>query len=100
MNCLRAFNKRTFVTIEPILDFNPAGLRTWLEVISPEFVVIGYDNHRHKLPEPALEKTLELIESLEDAGLEVLKKTLRLAWWEPLPSERISVPIFLKKRGE
>jgi len=82
MNCLRAYNKRTFVTIEPILDFNPAGLRTWLEVISPVFVVIGYDNHRHKLPEPALEKTLELIESLESAGLEVLKKTLRPAWWE------------------
>jgi len=82
MNSLRAYERRTFVVIEPVLDFRPRGLKSWLEVISPEFVVIGYDNHRHRLPEPALEKTREFIEALEDAGLEVLKKTLRPAWWE------------------
>jgi len=84
MNSLRAYNKKTFVAIEPILDFNPTRLRSWLEDISPEFVAIGYDNHRHKLPEPAIKKTQEFIESLEDAGLKVLKKTLRPAWWEEL----------------
>jgi len=82
MNSLRAYERRTFVAVEPVLDFHPKRFSSWLEVISPEFVVIGYDNHRHKLPEPTLEKTLELIESLESAGLEVLKKTLRPAWWE------------------
>jgi len=82
MNSLRAFDRRTFIVVEPILDFHPGSLLSWLEVISPEFVVIGYDNHRHKLPEPPLKKTQELIESLGRAGLEVLKKTLRPAWWE------------------
>jgi len=82
MNSLRAYERRTFVSIEPVLDFHPRRLKSWLEVISPEFVVIGYDNHRHRLPESSLKKTLEFFESLEDAGLEVLKKTLRPAWWE------------------
>jgi len=82
MNILRAFDRRTFIVVEPILDFHLGGLLSWLEVISPEFVVIGYDNHRHKLPESSLKKALGFIESLVDAGLEVIKKTLHPAWWE------------------
>jgi len=43
---------------------------------------LGKESYRHRLPEPALEQTQKFIEALEDAGFEVLKKTLRLAWWE------------------
>ncbi|KKM63027.1 hypothetical protein LCGC14_1515810, partial [marine sediment metagenome] len=35
-----------------------------------------YDNN---LPEPTLEMTMELIEQLEEAGIEVHRKTLREA---------------------
>lgn len=68
------------VTIEPILDFSET-LKKWIFQIDPETVYIGYDNHRCGLPEPRLEKTLELIDALEKFT-EVREKTIRKAWWE------------------
>jgi uncharacterized Fe-S cluster-containing radical SAM superfamily protein len=75
------------VTIEPVLDFDISEMVYWMKRIAPEFVYVGYANDRHegkklKLPEPSLEKTMELIQILRDAGIEVREKTLRLAWWE------------------
>lgn len=75
------------VTIEPILDFDIEILSQWIQKIAPEFVYIGYANDKHegkklKLPEPSLEKTMQLIAELRNAGIEVREKTLRPAWWE------------------
>ncbi|RLI84558.1 hypothetical protein DRP07_00625 [Archaeoglobales archaeon] len=75
------YNARTFVTIEPILEFNLNVMVDWIKDIQPEFIYIGYDNHNCKLPEPPLEKTLKLIEELEKFT-EVRLKTIRKAWWE------------------
>jgi len=73
-------HKRKFVTIEPILDFGEF-LIDIIEQIGPEFVYVGYDNHKCFLPEPRLEDTLKLIDELKKFT-EVRVKTLRKAWWE------------------
>lgn len=72
---------RREVTIEPILDFDLYILNNWIHRINPEFVYIGYDNHRCFLPEAPLAKTLELIDDLKKFT-EVRLKTIRPAWWE------------------
>ena len=57
----------------------------WIRQIAPEFVYIGYDNHRRlealEIHEPTLEETEELIEKLSKFT-EVRLKTIRKAWWE------------------
>lgn len=79
MRDLHGFRK--MVAIEPMLDFHSENLRSMISDIEPEFVCVGYDNHGYKLSEPALEKTLQLIEALREFT-EVRTKTLRKAWWE------------------
>ena len=79
MMALRGFRK--FVSIEPILEFDLDMFVTMIQTIRPEYVYVGYDNHGHKLPEPTLQETEELITALE-GFTEVRTKTLRNAWWE------------------
>jgi DNA repair photolyase len=53
-----------YITIEPIMDFD---LHEFLEILKecePIQVNIGADSGNHKLPEPPLEKVLELITEL------------------------------------
>ncbi len=57
--------KRKLVSVEPIIDFDPDVFLGWLKAISPVVVHVGYANHNHHLPEPSLNKTLELIAELE-----------------------------------
>lgn len=70
------------VTIEPILDFDPDTLEYWMIELQPKWVWIGYDSGNHRLPEPELEKTMDLIDRLKQNGLTVFTKQLRKAWWE------------------
>lgn len=83
---MKAFSLRKYITIEPILDFDPNILLKWVAEIKPEFVYVGYANPLWKakklqLPEPSLEKTKTLTVML--GGItEVRVKTLRKAWWE------------------
>ena len=72
---------RTFVSVEPVLDFYPEEFAAALKRVRPWKVAVGYDNWRNRLPEPPLEKTEELIELLEEFT-EVERKTIRKAWWE------------------
>ena len=67
---------KTYVTVEPIMEFDMNTMKTMIDVIKPEFVYVGYDNHKSNLPEPGVEQTLELIEELEKFT-EVRKKTIR-----------------------
>jgi len=48
--------------------------------LQPWAVAVGYDNYNNHLPEPPLEKTMQLIERLEKAGITVFRKTLRERW--------------------
>lgn len=75
------------VTIEPIMDFDVGTLLYWMKRIVPKFIYVGYVNDgkhgkRLRLPEPPLEKTLELIQRLRESGIEVREKTIRKSWWE------------------
>lgn len=69
------------LSVEPILDFNPARFAMLIREVKPMLVYIGYDNYGCKLPEPPLSKTLRLIEELS-RDLPVERKTLRKAWFE------------------
>lgn len=70
-----------FISIEPILEFN-IHFREQIREIEPDWVYIGYDNHRNYLPEPELWWTETLIGLLENDGITVKKKSLRRAWYE------------------
>lgn len=82
------------LVVEPILDFDLDTFSSWILSLRGyltwdkgyrkelDMVVIGYDNHRHKLPEPTIAKTKILIRSLEKRGVKVVTKTLRRAWNE------------------
>lgn len=72
---------RKFVTIEPIMNFDLDVMVEWIRDISPEFVYVGYDNHGYKLPEPPVKKTEALIDGIS-RFTEVIRKTIRPAWWE------------------
>lgn len=70
------------ITIEPILNFELEPFLEMIFSINPVQVNIGYDTKNHHLPEPKLEKTMELIDRLEKMGIKVFRKTLRKAWDE------------------
>src|SRR5208337_1121856 len=54
--------KRKIVSIEPVMDFDLKTFSKWIEEISPFIVYVGYDNYCHKLREPTLKQTTELME--------------------------------------
>jgi len=71
-----------FVAVEPILEFDLPVLIDIITEIEPKLISIGYDNYKHQLPEPPLNKTQQLIEQLQQNGFEIELKTIRKAWWE------------------
>jgi hypothetical protein len=70
---------RKIVTVEPILDFDPDILGSWLTSIRPEAVWLGYNSKPKgmQLPEPSMEKTKGFVEQLERAGIVVRLKKMR-----------------------
>jgi hypothetical protein len=78
---LNVDHKRKEITIEPILQFD-SDIINLIQSIGPEFVYVGYDTKKCKLPEPRLKETLELISRISNVGFEVRLKTLRKAWYE------------------
>jgi DNA repair photolyase len=65
---------QTFITCEPILDFDIEVLANWIVNIKPVFVNIGADSKNHNLEEPSIEKVMELGKMISDAGIEVKEK--------------------------
>ena len=55
----------TYVTIEPILDFNLENMVSMIKRCNPKQVNIGADSGNNNLPEPSKEKVLQLIEELQ-----------------------------------
>ena len=55
----------TFVTIEPIMDFNLPSMVALIQQCNPGQVNIGADSGNNKLPEPSKEKVMELISELQ-----------------------------------
>lgn len=73
-------NPNKFVCVEPVMEFDLEAFSKMLLGIGPRWVAVGYDNHGHKLPEPALQKVDLLIGILEKEGITVIRKTLRERW--------------------
>lgn len=65
----------TFITIEPILDFDLEPFLEMIRTCHPSFVNIGADSKGHKLPEPSAFKVSNLIYRLGVGGIEVKKKS-------------------------
>lgn len=66
-------NKK-FITIEPILDFDPQLLADMIVSVRPDFVNIGADSKGIGLPEPPKDKILELIDILKLEKVIIRKK--------------------------
>lgn len=65
---------RTFITIEPVMDFDVEAFAYLLISVRPGFVNIGADSKGHGLPEPSFAKVDGLIARLTAAGIEVREK--------------------------
>ncbi len=55
----------TYVTIEPILEFNLEHMVTMIKRCNPKQVNIGADSGRNNLIEPTKEKVLQLVLELQ-----------------------------------
>lgn len=56
--------KRIFLTIEPIIDFDLDEMVNLIKSVQPKFVNIRADSKGHNLPEPSWDKVQELVDSL------------------------------------
>jgi len=54
---------RRVETVNPII--NKSTMIQWISEIKPEFVYIGFDNHKNNLKEPSEEDVKELIQDLQ-----------------------------------
>lgn len=64
----------TFVTVEPILDFDLEEMSKWIYAIRPEFVNVGADSKHNGMVEPSAAKIRHLLSRLDAYGLEVKNK--------------------------
>jgi DNA repair photolyase len=65
---------KTFVTIEPVLDFDVDIFAKWIGEIKPDFINLGADSKNHNLPEPTVEKIMAFVEELKKYGIELREK--------------------------
>jgi len=65
MDIISCMGFETYVTIEPIMDFNIDGLIELIKRCNPAQVNVGADSGNNHLPEPSKEKVLQLIEELQ-----------------------------------
>lgn len=65
--------EETFISIEPIMQFDPKFVDDILYT-HPSFVSIGADSKRSRLPEPSADDVRWLIAQLESEGIEVRQK--------------------------
>jgi DNA repair photolyase len=66
MNELSHAGIKTFVTIEPIMDFDLDEMLRYIETCLPDQVNIGADTGKNRLPEPSKEKLLKLIDGIQE----------------------------------
>jgi DNA repair photolyase len=64
----------TFITIEPVMKFDPEILGDWIVAAHPKFVNIGADSKHCGLPEPTSEDLNRLLNILQFNGIEVREK--------------------------
>jgi len=75
---ITAMKKRgyeTFITIEPVLDFDLSRFIEMLKDAQPSFINIGADSKKSNLPEPSAEKIASLIRGIQELGIELRVKS-------------------------
>jgi len=65
---------KKFLTIEPVLQFDVEILGRWISDIRPDFLNLGADSKGFGLPEPTVEKIMELTNWLKEEGIELREK--------------------------
>lgn len=74
MHNLSQLRVKTFVTIEPIMQFNLKALVDEIRFMNPDFVTIGADSKGHGLVEPTWAEVQRLIENLGLMEIEIRQK--------------------------
>jgi DNA repair photolyase len=74
LGAMRGMLGKIFITIEPIMDFDLEIFSAQIIAVKPAFVNIGADSKGHGLPEPSIEKVMELVDFLTEAGIEIREK--------------------------
>jgi len=73
---LRGF--KTFLSLEPLADFDFEVLSSWIMSIQPDAIEIGLENYTNFTLKPQEEKIIKLIKWLDEVGFEyVLKDNLK-----------------------
>jgi len=73
---IKFFEKyKTFITIEPIMNFDVDVLLGWILDLKPAFINIGADSKECNLPEPSPSKIKDFISKLQTRGVHIEKKT-------------------------
>lgn len=67
---------KTYVTIEPIMDFDLDIMIQLISDCNPVQVNIGADSGNNKLPEPSMKKVIELVEELNKFTVVAKKKNI------------------------
>ncbi len=65
---------KTFITIEPIMDFDVEILTDWIITAQPDFINIGADSKNTGLLEPSPEKIKKFINNMNIANITIRKK--------------------------
>jgi len=65
---------KRFITIEPVLDFDVDIFAEWIGNMKLDFINLGADSKGHNLPEPTIEKVMQLVEKLKEYGIELREK--------------------------
>lgn len=86
INALRVYRIPTFITIEPVMDFNPDIMMQWIRTVKPTFINIGADSKKCGLKEPSPDKIMYLLGELKKEGIEVREKHNLDRLMKPLPS--------------
>lgn len=71
---MKMISRKKFVTIEPVLEFDVDILAQMIADIKPEFLNLGADSKNHGLPEPTVEKIMQLVAKLKENGIELREK--------------------------
>lgn len=79
---LRVKHKTKMLTMEPVIDFDIDIIVSWVKLLNPCMVWLGYDSKKNYLPEPELPTVKTLHWKLSKAGYFVILKTIREAWWQ------------------
>jgi len=77
MNTIDHYGIQTYVTIEPIMDFDLDRFVYWIKTCEPRQVNIGADTGGNKLPEPSKGKVSQLIKELQKFTTIHNKKNLK-----------------------